>query len=70
MTKKYPKEEMYSVTSQIIRSSRSISSNIPESWAKRKYENEFKRHLIYSLGTAAETEVWIKFSHECNYLSK
>ncbi|MEQ9308656.1 MAG: four helix bundle protein [Balneolaceae bacterium] len=70
VTRNFPKEEMYALTSQIIRSSRSISANITEGWAKRKYENEFKRHLIYSLGSAAETETWIMFGLECNYVSK
>ncbi len=70
LTRRFPKEEMYSLTSQIIRSSRSVSANITEGWAKRTYENEFKRHLVYSLGSAAETETWINFSLECNYLTK
>lgn len=42
LSKKFPKEEMYSLTSQIIRSSRSISANISEGWAKREFENVFK----------------------------
>ena len=70
LTRNFPKEEMYSLTSQIIRSSRSISANICEGWAKRIYEAEFKKHLIYALGSTAETESWIRFSLECNYLSK
>ncbi len=68
LSKTFPKDEMYSLTSQIIRSSRSICANITEGWAKRHYQNEFKRHLIYSLGSTAETETWIKFSLECGYI--
>ena len=51
MSRKFPKEEVYSLTSQITRSSRSVSSNIVEGWAKRQYEAVFKQHLITSLGS-------------------
>lgn len=69
ISKNFPKEERYSITSQIIRSSRSISSNITEGWAKREYENYFKQHLIHALGSNAETRNWIKFAKDCNYLT-
>jgi len=42
LTREYPREELYSLTSQIVRSSRSIPANIVEGWAKRKHENVFK----------------------------
>ena len=58
---KFPVEEKYSLTSQIIRSSRSISANISEGWAKREYENIFKQHLIHSLGSTSETQTWLSF---------
>lgn len=51
MTRNFPKEEQYSLTSQMIRSSRSVSANISEGWAKRNYENYFKQHLIHALGS-------------------
>lgn len=51
LTRNFPKEERYSLTDQIVRSSRSVSANIAEGWGKRIYENEFKRHLIYSMGS-------------------
>ncbi len=70
LTRDFPKEEMYSLTSQIVRSSRSISSNITEGWAKRKYGNYFKQHLIHALGSNAETENWVSFARDCNYISK
>lgn len=69
ITRKFPKEEIYSLTSQIVRSSRSVSANITEGWAKRAYENVFKQHLITALGSNAETENWLDFAYECNYLS-
>jgi len=41
LTKSFPKEEMFSLTDQIRRSSRSIGANITEAWAKRRYEKHF-----------------------------
>jgi len=70
MTRKFPKEEVYSLTSQIVRSSRSVSANIPEGWAKRNYESVFKQHLIHSLGSNTETENWLDFAYECKYLEE
>ena len=70
LTRDFPKEEVYSLTSQVVRSSRSISSNITEGWAKREYENYFKQHLIHALGSNAETENWLRFAKDCNYISE
>ena len=69
LTRKFPKEETYSLTSQIIRSSRSISSNLVEGWAKRTYENKFKLQLVDALGSAAETQNWILFAKDCGYIT-
>lgn len=69
LTKKFPKEELYSLTSQIIRSSRSISANVTEGWAKRIYENVFKQHLINAFGSSAETYNWLSFAKDCNYIN-
>lgn len=70
LTKDFPKEEIYSLTSQITRSSRSISANITEGWAKRQYESIFKQHLVHSLGSCAETENWFRFALECKYIDQ
>ena len=70
VSRNFPKEERYSLTDQVVRSSRSISANIAEGWGKRIYENEFKRHLIYSMGSLEETKVWLYFAKDCIYLSK
>ncbi len=70
LTKNFPKEELYSLTDQIRRASRSISANIVEGWAKRKYENVFRRHLIDSIGSCNETKLWLDFSHDCKYISE
>jgi four helix bundle protein len=69
LTRKFPKEEVYSLTSQIVRSSRSVSANISEGWAKRKYDSIFKQHLVHSLGSNSETEDWLDYSLECKYIS-
>ena len=65
----YPKEEKYSLTDQIRRSSRSVSANIREGYAKKQYKNVFIRHLIDSLGSSEETITWLEFSKRCNYIS-
>jgi four helix bundle protein len=70
MTRKFPKEEIYSLTSQITRSSRSVSANITEGWAKRNYESVFKQHLVHSLGSCAETQTWVDFALECKYIEE
>ena len=66
----FPKEERYSLTDQIIRSSRSITANIAEGWGKRIYENEFRKHLIYAMGSLEETKAWLIFAKDGNYLKK
>ena len=68
VAKSFPKQETYSLTDQIIRSSRSISANIAEGWGKRIYENEFKKHLVYAMGSFEETKVWLLFAKDCGYL--
>ncbi len=69
MTKRFPKEESYSLTDQIRRSSRSIATNIREGYAKRKYEHVFIRHLNDALGSSEETRTWLEFSRDCGYFS-
>ena len=69
LSKGFPREERYSLTDQLIRSSRSISANIAEGWGKRSYENEFKKHLVYAMGSLEETKAWILFAKECEYIS-
>ena len=68
ITRFFPKEERYSLIDQVVRSSRSVSANIAEGWGKRFYENDFKRHLIYSMGSLEETKVWLVYSKDCGYL--
>ena len=69
LTRNFPKEELYSLTDQIRRSSRSVCSNIAESYRKRKYPKSFTAGLNISEGESAETQVWLDFSRKCNYIS-
>jgi len=68
ITKSFPKEEKYSLTDQIRRSSRSVTSNIAEAWSRRKYPKSFVNKLIDALGEADESTVWLDFSKDFNYL--
>lgn len=68
-TKEFPKEEKYSLTDQIRRSSRSVSANIGESWGKRMYRSHFVSKLSDSYMEAYETQVWLDFSNAHSYLS-
>ena len=69
ISKTFPKEEKYSLTDQIRRSSRSISTNIAEAWAKKIYIKHFVSKLSDSLGEEYETEVWLDFSRDCQYIT-
>jgi len=69
LSKRFPKEEKYSLTDQIIRSSRSVCANIAEGWGKRVYEKKFKSHLIDANGSIDETKSWLAFAKECGYIS-
>src|SRR5213595_3990822 len=68
LSKKFPKEERYSLTDQIRRSSRSVCANMAEAWRKRRYEAAFVSKLSDSDGEAAETEVHLAFALRCGYL--
>ena len=70
MSKKFPKEEMYSLKDQVRRSSRSVSGNIAEAWRKRIYPKSFVSKLNDSEGEAAETLVWLDYALECKYIEK
>ncbi|MCX6257142.1 MAG: four helix bundle protein [Bacteroidia bacterium] len=70
ITKSFPKEENYSLTDQIRRSSRSVSGNIAEGFRKKRYPKVFVSKLSDAEGEAAETQVWLDYSLECNYINK
>jgi four helix bundle protein len=70
ISKLFPKEETYSLTDQIRRSSRSVSGNIAEAFRKRRYPKSFVAKLSDSEGEAAETQVWLDYALACNYIEK
>lgn len=70
VSKKFPKEETYSLTDQIRRASRSVSTNISEAWRKRRYGAAFVSKLSDAETEAAETQTWLMFALECQYLTK
>ncbi len=67
-SKVFPKEEKYSLIDQIRRSSRSIAANIAEGFRKRQYPKMFVSKLADSDGEATETQVWLDFAKDCEYL--
>lgn len=69
-SKSFPKEETYSLTDQIRRSSRSVCTCIAEAYRKRKYEAYFVSESSDADMENSETQVWLDFSYSCNYLSK
>jgi four helix bundle protein len=70
MTKEFPKEETYSLTDQIRRSSRSVSGNIAEAFRKRRYPKAFISKLSDAEGEAAESQVWLDYSLKCGYIDE
>ena len=70
LSKTFPKEEMYSLTDQIRRSSRSVTGNIAEAYRKRRYQKSFISKLNDAESEAAETQVWLDYAYECGYLDK
>ena len=69
VSKKFPPEERYSLTDQIRRSSRSVCTNLAESYKRRRYKDYFVSKLNDSETENTETEVWIYFSRDCGYIT-
>ena len=69
ISKIWPREEKYSLTDQIRRSSRSVCTNLREAWAKRRYEAHFISKLTDSDGENSETDTWVDFAKDCGYIS-
>ena len=72
ITLRFPKIEQYGgIADQLRRSSKSITANIAEGFGKQRfYKEEFKRQLIYSIGSCDETMLWIKASYDLGYIKK
>jgi len=70
VSKRFPEEEKYSLTSQIRRSSRSVCLNLREAWAKRRYEAHFISKLTDCDGESNETDTALDFARDCGYVSE
>ena len=68
LSKKFPRHEMFSLTDQIRKQSRSVCANLAEAFRKRKYPKSFVSKLSDSEGEAAETQVWLDYCKEHNYI--
>jgi len=68
LSKKFPKEETYSLVDQIRRSSRSVCANVGEAWRKRRYKAAFIAKLSDSETEAGETQIWLEFALRCKYI--
>ena len=70
VSKSFPRGEMYSLTDQIRRSSRSVGAQIAEAWGKRRYEKHFISKLTDSIAEQLETKHWIETAVDCSYITK
>ena len=70
LSKTFPREETYSLTDQVRRSSRSVCANLAEAWRKRRYNAAFVAKLSDCEAEAAETQTWIEFAVKCEYLDR
>ena len=68
LSKAFPREESFSLTDPIRRSSRSVCANLGEAWRRRRYQAAFASKLNDSEAEAAEARVWIEFAVKCGYL--
>ena len=70
VSKSFSKEETYSLTDQIRRSSRSVCANIAESYRKRVYPKHFHTKLTDSDAENSETQTWLEFAYACKYINE
>ena len=70
ISKSFPKEEKYSLTDQVRRSSRSVCANIAEAYRKRQYPAHFVSKISDCDMENSETAVWIDFAFACNYIDE
>lgn len=70
LSQSFPRDEKFSLTDQVRRSSRAIGANIAESWAKRRYEKHFISKLTDSDGEQMETQHWIGIALDCDYIDQ
>jgi len=69
ISKRFPPEERFALTSQIRRSSRSVCMNLREAWSKRRYEAHFVSKLTDCDGENSESNTSLDFAKSCAYIS-
>ena len=69
ISKAFPRDERYSLTDQIRRSSRAVNAMIAEAWAKRRYEAAFVSKINDALGEATETQSWLDQAVDSGYIT-
>jgi four helix bundle protein len=70
LSREFPREEVYSLTDQIRRSTRSVSSNLAEAWRKRRYLHAFIAKLSDAEAEAAESQTWLEYAVKCGYMDR
>jgi len=70
LSKDFPKEELYSLTDQIRRSSRAVNAMIAEAWDRRRYPAAFINKIDEALGEAMETQAWLDHALDCGYIDR
>src|SRR5262245_12640994 len=70
LTKAFPREERYSLTDQVRRSSRAIKAMLAEAWARRRYKAAFVSKIDEALGEAYETQSWLDDAFDATYLTR
>src|SRR4030095_7691141 len=69
ISKRFPKEETYSLTDQVRRCSRSVCVNFAEAYRRRKYPAHFVSKITDADAENSETEVWLDFAFACKYIN-
>jgi four helix bundle protein len=70
ISKSFPREEVYSMTDQVRKASRSVCTNLSEGWRKRRYKAVFINKLSDAGQEAAESQTWLEFALACKYINK
>ena len=71
VSKSYPKDEMFALTNQIRRASKSVCANLAEGFSKQEFSQpEFKRFISMAIGSATEMRIWIRYSLDLEYIGK
>jgi four helix bundle protein len=70
LSKNFPREERYSLTDQVRRSSRAVKAMVAEAWARRRYKAAFVNKVDEALGEAYETRSWLDDALDGEYFSK